>query len=165
MKNLFSTCMVLFLVFTFGCQESSITDPTQPVAKVEIADLPSNQIGLKYKLADPRGGGTLDLTGRVTYSNTILPSITDDGKVWVKVILGMSSQLIRNSGTEHPAWKIEDKTEDKVFFTNPATVATAKKLCKTYSITNRDNVELCVTYIITLKKVRVAEVFFITRDH
>jgi hypothetical protein len=165
MKNLFLTCVVLFLVFIFGCQESSITDPTQPLSKNDIADVNHNLISLKYKLADPRGGGTLDLTGQVSYNNTILPSITDDGKVWVKVILGMSSQLGRTRGTEHPEWKIEQKTEDKVFFTNPATVTTAKKLTKTYSITNRDNVELCVTYIITLKKVRVAEVFFITRDH
>jgi hypothetical protein len=164
MKNLFLTCMVLFLVFIFGCQESSITDPTQPLSKNDIADVNHNLIGLKYKLADPRGGGTLDLTGQVSYNNTILPSITDNGKVWVKVILGMSSQLSRSGGTEHPVWKIEEKTEDKVFFTNSGLGATAKKLNKTYRITNMDDVELCVTYFITLKSVRVAEVFFRNRD-
>jgi hypothetical protein len=164
MKNLFLTCMVLSLVFIFGCQESSITDPTQPLAKNDIAaDVNHNQIGLNYKLADPRGGGTLELAGQVSYNNTILPSITDDGKVWVKVILGMSSQLSRSGGTEHPVWKIEEKTEDNMLFTNTGSVA--KKLYKTYSITNRDDVVLSVTYFITLKRVRVAEVFISrTRD-
>ncbi len=164
MKNLFLTCMVLFLVFIFGCQESSITDPTQPLDKNAIADVNHNVIGLKHRLADPSGGSILLLTGQVSYSNTILPSITDDGKVEVKVILGMSSKLRSTSGSDHPVWKIEQKTEDKVFFTNSGQGAAAKKLTKTYSITNRDNVELCVTYFITLKSVRVAEVFFITRD-
>ena len=176
MKNLFLTCMVLFLVFTFGCQESSITDPTQPLTKNyvgadDIDDVNHNIIGLEYRLADPSGGSSLLLTGQVSFNNTILPSITDDGKMWVKVILGMSAQLSRTSATDHqgsetahPVWKIEQKTEDKVSFTNLATLTTAEKLFKTYSITNRDDVELCVTYVITLKSVRVAEVFFRSRD-
>ncbi len=173
MKNLFLTCMVLFLVFIFGCQESSITDPTQPLAEDQDAkvndsdlfqdkpdDVNHNIIGLNYKLADPRGGGTFELAGQVSYNNTIIPSITDDGKVWVKVILGMSSQLSRSRGTEHPVWKIEKKTEDKVFFTT-TTGSAAKRLYKTYSITNRGDIELGVTYLITLKSVKVVEVFLI----
>jgi hypothetical protein len=157
MKNLFLTCMVLFLVFIFGCQESSITDPTQPLSKNDIADVNHNLISLKYQLADPSAGGTLELTGQVSYNNTILPSITDDGKVWVKVILGMSSQLSRSGGTEHPVWKIEQKTEDKVFFTNSGPAA--KKLQKAYRITNQDDMQLIVSYSITLKSVKVAKVF------
>jgi len=172
MKNLFLTCMVLFLAFIFGCQESSITDPTQPLAEDQDAqinnkdlfqdkpdDVNHNTIGLRYKLAEPRGGGSLELTGQVSYNNTILPFITDDGRVWVKVILGMSSQLRRSRETEHPLWKIEKKTEDKVFFTNSPTVSKAKMLKKTYSITNRDDMQLIVSYSITLKSVKVVNVF------
>ena len=161
MKNLFLTCMVLILVFIFGCQESSITDPVQPLTKDETGVVNRNLIGLKYQLADPFSRTAYMLTGQVSYNNTIIPSITDDGKVWVKVILGMSSQLSRSRGTEHPVWKIEKKTEDKVFFTNSATVATAKMLHKAYRITNRSDIELGVTYLITLKSVKVVEVFLI----
>jgi len=159
MKNLFLTCMVLSLVFIFGCQESSITDPTQPLTKDEFGTVNHNVIGLKYKLADPRGAGTLDLTGQVSYNNTIIPSIDDDGKIWVKVRLEMIAQLSSIMRTEHPEWKIEEKTEDNMLFSNTGSVA--KKLYKTYSITNRDDVVLNVTYLVTLKSVRVAEVFFI----
>ena len=158
MKNLFLTCMVLFLVFTFGCQESFITDPTQPLAKDDPGAVNHNIISLKYQLADPSGLGACQLTGQVSYFNTIIPSITDDGKVWVKVRLEMIALLCRSRESDHPPrWKIEKKTEDKMFFTN--TGLAVKTLHKTYSITNRDDVELYVKYLITLKSVKVVKVF------
>ena len=158
MKNLFLTCMVLFLVFVFGCQESSITDPTQPLAKAEIGPVNHNLIGLKYQLADPGEGGTCQLTGQVKYETTIISSNNADGKVWVKVRLEMISQLFPLRKSDHPPrWKIEKKTEDIVLLgnTNPQT----NTLHKIYSITNRDDVELYVIYLITSKSVKVVEVF------
>ena len=163
MKNLFLTCMVLFLVFTIGCQESSITDPTQPLTKNyvgadDIGAVNHNIIGLKYQLADPRGEGTCLLTGQVSYENTVISAITTDGKVWVKVRLEMISLLCHLSKSAHPIrWKIEKKTEDNMFFTNAET--TGKTLRKEYSITNRSDIELCVTYLVTLKSVKVVDVF------
>ena len=171
MKNLFLTCMVLFLVFTFGCQDSFITDPTQPLAENQdsqftnddlIKDDPGavnhNIIGLKYQLADPGGEGTCLLTGQVSYFNTILQPITDDGKVWVKVRLEMVALLCRSTESNHPPrWKIEKKTEDKMFFTS--TGSPTKRLSKTYSITNRDDVELFVTYLISSKTVKVVKIY------
>ncbi len=169
MKNLFLTCMVLFLVFIFGCQESSITGPTQPLAEDQDAQVNNNElipdpgnhniIGLKYQLVDPRGGSTLDLIGQVSYKNTVLPAITDIGKVWVKVRLEMSSQLFYSRGSDHPKWKIEKKTEDNVLISNtgPAT----KKLLKKYTITNRDDILLYVTYLISFNSVKVVGVFLI----
>ena len=157
MKNLFLTFVALFLVFVFGCQESSITDPTQPLAKNDVTDVNHNLISLKYQLSDPMGGKDLELAGQVSYSNTILPSIFDDGKFSVKVILGMSSQLSRNGGIDHPVWKIEEKTEDIVHFTNSGPAA--KKMQKIYKITNRDDMQLIVSYSITLKSVSVEKVF------
>jgi len=157
MKNLILTCVVLSLVFVFGCQESSITDPTQPLAKDEIGSVNHNIIGLKYELADPSNGAAYELIGQVAYQNTVLPAITDDGKTWVKVRLEMSSKLSFDMAVDHPMWKIEKKTEDKVFFTNNTDAA--KKLYKTYRITNRRDVELRVTYSITLNKVAVIDVF------
>jgi hypothetical protein len=158
MKNLFLTCMVLFLVFTIGCQESSITDPTQSLDKNNIGSVNHNIIGLKYQLADPRGESTFLLTGQVSYENTVISAITTDGKVWVKVRLEMVSLLRRSGESNHPPrWKIEKKTEDNMFFTNAET--TGKTLRKEYSITNRSDIELCVTYLVTLKSVKVVDVF------
>ena len=170
MKTLFLTCMVLFLVFTIGCQESSITDPTQPLTKVEIAGLPSNIIGLDYKLADALcyGSGTdisettYELSGQVKYATTIVSPSATDGKVWVKVRLEMIAQLSKSSGFDHPVWKIEKKTEDRVLLGN--TDPQTKTLQKVYRITNRRDVELCVTYLITLKSVTVIKVFLQCRD-
>ncbi|MCZ6704000.1 MAG: hypothetical protein O6940_13300, partial [Ignavibacteria bacterium] len=159
MKNLFLTCMVLILVFIFGCQESSITDPVQPLTKDETGVVNRNLIGLKYQLADPFSRTAYMLTGQVKYENTITPSIDDVRKVWVKVRLEMTSQLYPLRGSNIPLWKIEEKTEDKVFFTT--TGSAAKRLYKTYSITNRGDIELGVTYLITLKSVKVVEVFLI----
>ena len=169
MKNLFLTCMVLFLVFIFGCQESSITDPTQPLTKDEIAGLPPNIIGLNYKLAGGSciGSGTeisettYELSGEVKYATTISP-FTTDGKVWVNVRLEMIAQLFKSRGSEHPVWKIEKKTEDRVLLRN--TDPQTKTLQKAYRITNRRDVELCVTYLITLKSVTVIKVFLRCRD-
>ena len=167
MKNLFLTCVVLFLVFTIGCQESSITDPTQPLDKNDIGAVNHNIIGLHYRLTDPSGGSSLLLAGQVSFDNSMIPSIADDGRLWVKVVLGMTAQLsrtseIKHSGSEtrHPVWKIEQKTVDKVVFDKNRPVTLGKRMYKTYSITNRTDVELCVAYLISLKSVRVAEVFF-----
>ena len=162
MKNLILTCMVLFLVFVFGCQESSITDPTQPLTKDENGAVNHNIIGLKYQLADPSMGGVCQLNGQVTYVNTILPSITDDGKIWVKVRLEMISQLCPQKESTLPPWRIEKKTEDKIFFTNNTDAV--KFLHKTYKITNRRDVELFVTYSTTLRSVKVVKVFLRNRD-
>jgi len=170
MKTLFLTCMVLFLVFTIGCQESSITDPTQPLTKVEIAGLPPNIIGLNYKLADALcygsgtdiSGTTYELSGQVKYATTIVSPSATDGKVWVKVRLEMIAQLSKSRGSDHPVWKIEKKTEDRVLLGN--TDPQTKTLQKVYRITNRRDVELCVTYLIALKSVTVIKVFLQCRD-
>jgi hypothetical protein len=170
MKNLFLTSMVLFLVFTIGCQESSITDPTQPLTKAEIAGLPPNIIGLNYKLADALcygsgtdiSGTTYELSGQVKYVTTIVSPSATDGKVWVKVRLEMIAQLSKSRGSDHPVWKIEKKTEDRVLLGN--TDPQTKTLQKAYRITNRRDVELCVTYLITLKSVTVIKVFLRCRD-
>jgi hypothetical protein len=173
MKNLFLTSMVLFLVFIFGCQESTITDPTQPLAEDQDAqvnnkdlfqdkpdDVNHNIISLKYELSDPGSPDATQLTqltGQVSYFNTIMQPITDDGKIWVKVRLEMVALLSRSSESDHPPrWMIEKKTEDKVFFTS--TGSAAKELSKTYSITNRDDVKLFVTYLVTSKTVTISSV-------
>ena len=149
--------MVLLLVFVFGCQDSSITDPTQPLAKSETGSVNHNIIGLKYQLADPSTGAAYKLTGQVVYDNKVLPAIYDDGKTWVNVRLEMSSELNFDMAQDHPIWKIEKKTEDKVFFISNTDAA--KKLFKSYKIANRRDIELCVTYLITLKTVAVVDVF------
>jgi hypothetical protein len=156
MKNLILTCVVLSLVFIFGCQESSITDPTQPLAKSETGSVNHNIIGLKYQLADPSTGAAYVLSGQVAYQNTVLPAINDDGKTWVKVRLEMSSQLNFDMAQDHPIWKIEQKSEDKVFFINNTDAA--KRLHKTYRITNRRDIKLCVTYLISFKAVKVVAI-------
>ena len=157
MKNLILSCMVLCLVFVFGCQDSSITDPTQPLGKSETSSVNHNIIGLKYQLADPSNGAAYKLSGQVVYDNKVLPAIYDDGKTWVNVRLEMSSELNFDKGQDHPEWKIEKKTEDKVFFITNTDAA--KKLFKSYKITNRRDIELCVTYLITLRTVAVVDVF------
>jgi len=175
MKTLFLTCMVFFLVFIFGCQESSITDPTQPLTKNyvgadDIAGVPPNIIGLDYKLAGGSciGSGTdisettYELSGHVKYATTIVSPSATDGKVWVNVRLEMIAQLSKSRGSEHPEWKIEKKTEDRVLLGN--TDPQTKTLQKVYRITGRRDVELSVTYLITLKSVKVIKVFLQCRD-
>ena len=170
MKNLFLTCMVLFLVFIFGCQESSITGPTQPLAEDQDAQVNNNElimdrpdpgnhniIGLKYQLADPSGGAAFVLTGQVKYETTIIPSVSADREVWVKVRLEMSAQMYKSRGSDSPIWKIEKKTEDRVLLGN--TDPQTKTLHKAYSFTNRDDIALAVTYSITSKSVKVVGVF------
>ena len=170
MKNLFLTSAVLFLAFIIGCQESSITDPTQPFAEnkdpmVNIddqfqgkpEDVNHNIIGLKYELADPGSPEASQLNGQVQYETSSFLSIGNSRKVKVKVKLQISAELSKSRGIVHPLWKIEDKSEDYVVLsdTDPQT----KKLSKAYSITNRDDVKLHVTYLITSKRVQIVDVF------
>ncbi|MFC2094578.1 hypothetical protein ACFLSH_03005 [Bacteroidota bacterium] len=170
MKNLFLTCAVLFLVFAFGCQESSITDPIQPIAedqdtKVNNSDLfqdkpdvrNHNLIGLKYRLADPSSAAFYELSGKVKYETAIIRSTDDSRRFMVSVKLGISALMFNSGVTDHPIWKIEKNTVDNVLFTITGTPA--KKLHKAYTITNRDDVKLVVTYLITSKSVKVLEVF------
>jgi hypothetical protein len=155
--------MVLLLVFAIGCQESSITDPTQQFAEDQgkevkhsdwFQDRPDdtnhNIIGLKYHLSDPRSGALYALNGQVEFKTTFLPDIDDTRKVWVKVELNMSSQLTYDIVVDHPIWKIEKKTVDKLLFTadGPAT----QKVNQRYSISNREDIELCATYLVSLNK-------------
>jgi maltoporin len=168
MKNLILTCMVLFLVFVFGCQESSITDPTQQLAEDQDGqvedkdifqdkpgDVNHNLIDLKYQLVDPYNGTTYELTGQVIFKNTFI-SYTEDGRhVWVNVRLEMSAELSPNRGFDNPIWNIEEVTEENMLFT--ATGSERKKV-KTYSFTNRDDIKLRVIYLISFKSVKVVAI-------
>jgi len=160
MKKLFLTSVFLFLVFTFGCQESFITNPPVPDAtQVQGNDWNLADIGVDWNiidfccpLHDPVRGRQCELTGQVSYNNRFINSI-DDGYLHVKVSLIMSSHLCNKGGNNHPLWKIEGKSKDVLLFDRFADEI--KLLKKTYKICNRCDIELCVTYEISPKVVEI----------
>ena len=167
MKNLFLISLVLSLVFAFGCQDTFITDPTQPLAEDQNAqvnlfqdeanEVNHNVIGLSYELTDPASGDACDLMGQVEYETSTFPSFGTSGTVKVKVKLAISARLFKLSGEDHPSWRIEKKTEDIV--TLSETDPRSQKLNKSYTISNRDDVKLHVRYLITSKRVQIVNVF------
>jgi hypothetical protein len=164
MKKLFLTPIALLLAFAFGCQETSIIDP--PLSAPEKlqyqnselaflkADMQSNfgnTISLDYKLVDPVRKNKCLLTGEVNYITQMFLSNDDVSKLYVKVNLNMSSQLCQIEGKDHPLWEIKEKSEDKIVIGTVGADMTGwtKFLAKTYTISNRVDAELCVTYEIS----------------
>ena len=160
MKKLFLASVFLFLVFAFGCQESSITNPSIPDA-TQLQDngksgVTHNIISIKCDLSDPVRGNLCELTGKVIYNNQFLPTI---GLKYYRVKVGliMHSRLCNKCGDEHPLWEIKGKSDDVLLFDRIREI-TPTLLRKTYKISNRHDIELCVIYQVTPWVVKVKDI-------
>ena len=144
MKKLFLT-IVSFLVLLFiGCQESSITEPIQSLAKG--GNLTTEEtINLSWILSDP-AGGSCQLTGEVNYVHQILNNDTEvNGLYQISLTLEMNSLLSRLDGPVTSEWTINGQSED-VFYVSEEGIYI---LDKVYMIENRSDIVLVVQYLVT----------------
>ncbi|MCU0344238.1 MAG: hypothetical protein MUF28_10535 [Ignavibacterium sp.] len=154
MKKLLFT-LIFFLVLIFiGCQESSITEPTQSIAKK--GNLATTEtINLCCLLADP-AGGNCQLKGEVNYIHQIIGSQSEgDGLYLVSLSLEMNSELCSLDGPALTRWTIEGQSEDEFYVSEEGIVI----VDKAYLISNRNDIILCVQYLVTTEGVGIPSIW------
>jgi hypothetical protein len=150
MKKFFLT-FVSFLVLLFiGCQESSITEPTQSLTK--RGNLSTKEsINLSWTLSDP-AGGSCQLTGEVNYLHQIVSDqAEEDGLYLISLTLEMNSILCRLDGPATTPWSIEGQSVDEFYVSEEGIYI----LGKVYGIENRMDIVLVVQYLVTTEGVGI----------
>jgi hypothetical protein len=150
MKKVLFTIVFFPVILFISCQESSITEPTQSLTKkANIAY--TDTINLCCLLADPVGGNC-QLTGKVSYNHQIIGSQTEgDGLYLVSLSLEMNSKLCRLDNPALTEWTIEGQSQDEFYVSEEGIVI----VDKAYLITNRNDIILCVQYLITTEGVGI----------
>ena len=165
MKKLFLTPVVMLLMFVFGCQETSITDPpllekTQyhnykgELSKSGFLSPQGASIEINEKLYDPVRNADCELTGRVKYS---INRVADDdqfksgGKTHLEVHLDMFASLCQIEGPRTP-WQISFSSSDLVLIDK---ANSENLLKKSYRVCERKDIFLTVTYSFDMKKVKI----------
>ena len=151
MKKLFLTLVTFSILFVIGCQENSITDPTQSFSKKENL-IAERTINLYYMLNDP-SGSSCQLTGEVNYLHRIY---TDQlGLYEVTLSLNMNSQLSRLGGPIAEPWVINGWSEDVVIVSEDESVILEKR----YEVKNRYDIVLVVHYLVTKEGVEISKLW------
>src|SRR3989337_2771054 len=152
MKKLFFILVFFPVILFVGCQESSITEPTQSFLKETNASL-ADTINLCCLLADP-AGGNCQLTGSVIYVHQIIGSQTEgDGLFLVSLSLDMNSILCSLDNPALSQWTIQGQSEDEFYISEEGIVV----LEKYYLINNRSDIILGVHYLVTTEGVGIPD--------
>jgi len=149
MKNLFLSTIVFSVLFNVGCQENTITEPTQFLAKGENSNS-RESIALSFILEDPQGGSS-QLTGEARYVHQILNNDEETGLYRISLQLEMNSLLSGLDGPVSSEWTINGQSVD-VFYVSEEGIYIQQKA---YYIENRFDVVLVVQYLVTTEGVGV----------
>jgi hypothetical protein len=145
MKTIFLTLAAFSLVLIIGCQENTINEPANVLMKDSETLYSSNMIKVNYDLKDPISGIST-ISGRVTYSLQLV----DEGmgprasRQFI-VQINMDSKLEDKFGMMHMEWRVEGRSEDVLYVSEDGILL----LQKSYPITNRTDVVVLVTYLVT----------------
>jgi len=150
MKKLFLTTVIFSVLLLIGCQENTITEPTQFLARGENSNS-RGSITLSFVLEDPQGGSS-QLTGEARYVHQILNNDEEEtGLYRISLQLEMNSILSRLDGPVSSEWTINGQSLD-VFHVSEEGIYI---LQKAYYIENRFDVVLVVQYLVTTEGVGV----------
>lgn len=145
MKTILASLVALSLILIIGCQENTINEPANVLTKTSESLYTSNMIKVDYELRDPISGIST-LSGRVTYSLQLV----DEGmgprasRQFI-VQINMDSKLEDKFGMMHMEWRVEGRSEDVLYVSEDGILL----LQKSYPITNRTDVVVLVTYLVT----------------
>ena len=154
MKKLLFTLVFCLVLFFLGCQESSITEPTQSLLKETNISL-TDTINLCCLLADP-AGGNCQLNGEVVYTHQILGNeASDNGLYLVSLSLDINSILCSLDHPTFTRWTISGQSEDEFYVSEEGIYI----LQKAYLISNRNDVMLIVDYLVTTEGVGIPNVW------
>lgn len=153
MKYFISLGVIIGVMSFIGCSENNPTDPITQITK-QNSEIIRDKINICCQLMDPLTG-SCGLNGCVEYTHQILNSSQSyAGLYTVDLTFQMLSLLCSNCMMYHPEWIIKGYSQDIVNVSEEG-IALVTKL---YEITNRFDVVLKVTYLVTTEGAGVADV-------
>jgi hypothetical protein len=150
MKKLIFTLVVTSLALILGCQENMTTDPNSILSK-QSDQLLQDRIKICCKVYDPF---TKDcrVIGYVDYIHQIIAIPENEtGAYTILLKLEMNSELCDKCMMVHLEWLIKGTSEDTVYVSEEGIAI----VDKSYSISNRNDIILCVQYLVTTEGVGI----------
>ncbi len=152
MKNLFVLSILIGITCLYSCGDNIPTDPIAMVSKPSL-EIIHDKIQICCEVLDPRSG-VCGLNGCAEYTHQIINGPANlNGLYTVLLNLQMYSELCSRCMMVHPDWIIRGYSEETVNVSEDG-IALVTKL---YEITNRFDVVLKVTYLVTTNGAGVAE--------
>ena len=157
MKKFFSILVVFSLAFFMGCQENLINEPETSALNKEAESGLEDVIKICCPIQDPVYG-MCSLNGCVIYTHQILAiSMNPMGNSIYEIglHLEMDSELCDLLGIVHLPWKAKGCYDDVIYISEEGIILLEKE----YAIANRNDVLLCVNYLVTTEGVGIAEIW------
>ena len=153
MKHLISLIVIIGVMGFSGCSENSPTDPVTQLTKPD-SQIIRDKIDICYQLIDPLTG-SCSLNGCVEYTHQIINAPqTLIGLYTIELTFQMYSEICSNCMMMHPEWIIRGYSQETVNVSEEG-IALVTKL---YEITNRFDVVLKVTYLVTTEGAGAADI-------
>ena len=151
MKTLNLVLIACLLAFFTNCQENFINEPG--ASQIEKHNLPAvNTIKICCEVRDP-AYGICNLNGCVDYVFKVINETMNPRNItMVSVKLQMNSTLCDKLGMVHLEWRAVGSSSDVVYVSEEGIVL----LEKSYPITNRSDVVLLATYLVTTNGIGIA---------
>lgn len=153
MKYFISLAVIIGVMSFISCSENNPTDPVTQLIKPN-PEIIRDKITICYQLIDPLTG-SCGLNGCVEYSHQIINTSQNImGLYTIDLTFQMYSEICSRCMMMHPDWLIRGDSEETVIVSEEG-IALVTKL---YEITNRFDVVLKVTYLVTTEGAGVADV-------
>ncbi len=152
MKNLFVLSILIGVTCLYSCGDNIPTEPIAMVSKPSL-EIIHDKIQICCEVLDPRSG-VCGLNGCAEYTHQIINGpVNLNGLCTVLLNLQMYSELCSRCMMVHPDWIIRGYSEETVNVSEDG-IALVTKL---YEITNRFDIVLKVTYLVTTNGAGIAE--------
>lgn len=160
MKKLLFTLVFFSLVLIIGCQENITTDPLSGLTK-KSGDILRERIKICCPVCDPLSG-VCNIIGRVDYLHQIIAGPENESGVYTILLnLEMNSELCDRFMRVHLEWAIKGISEDTVYVSEEGIAI----VDKTYLISNRNDIILCVQYLVTTEGVGIPNMWILEIDN
>jgi hypothetical protein len=152
MKTLILALVACLMAMFFACQENAINQPE--TTQIHKDNLPmTNSIKVCCEVRDPNYG-VCNMNGCIDYTLEIIRETMSPragNSVYVK--LYMNAILCDKLGMVHLEWRVEDRSVDVVYVSEEGIAF----LDKCYNITNRNDVDLLVRFLVTTNGIGISE--------
>jgi len=156
MKNLVASSVLIGIICLCSCSDNITTDPIVDFSKPSPPII-HDKIPICCEVFDPMSGAC-GLNGCAEYTHQIISRPANpNGLYTILLNLQMYSQLCSRCMMVHPDWIIRGYSEETVNVSEEG-IALVTKL---YEITNRFDVVLKVTYLVTTNGAGIAEVMIV----
>jgi hypothetical protein len=156
LKNLVAFGVLIGIISLCSCNENISTDPNANLSKPGL-EIIHDKIQICCEILDPMSG-VCGLNGCAEYSHQIINRVANpNGLYTILLNLQMYSELCSKCMMVHPDWIIRGYSEETVNVSEDGIALVTKQ----YEITNRFDVVLKVTYLVTTNGAGIAEVMIV----